>query len=252
MIKFLTYAFLSSLLSFPIFAKPNTSYKLCDLCAHPLLSLSGGPAWINPGTTQNLYLDYDYNNAYRPNSNQQPIGFAEVYLALQKNINTNVANQFGVAFSGSWMAKVNGQVWQYNDPLFYNYDYTYNLRQLRLALRDKIIYEQGIFDQKMMPYITGSVGLGFNQSYTYSETPLSSSIIANPAFSNKSLNAFTYSVGAGLQTCPWNHFVFGVGYEFMDWGRSALGAASGQVLNVAPSMSHLYMNTLLFSITFTV
>jgi len=252
MAKFLTLCFLSSLLCLPVFSQSAKLQDLSELFAHPILTLSGGPGWINPGTTQNLDLDYDYNNGYVPTSNQQVIGFGEVYLALQKSINTNLANQFGIAFSGSWMAKNTGQVWQYNEPLFYNYDYTYNVRQLRLALRDKLIFEQGLFNQKVMPYVTGSVGIGFNRSYSYTETVLSSAVSTNPAFANNSLNAFTYSVGAGLQTCPWNHFIFGVGYEFMDWGRSALGSAPGQVLNTAPSMSHLYMNTLLFNITFAV
>lgn len=251
MFKFLTLGFLSILFSFTVFAQENR-FQAYVLCSHPILTLSGGPGWVDPGTTQNLYLDYDYNNGYLPGSNQQPIGFGEVYLAVQKSLNTNLDNQFGIAFSGAWMAKVNGQVWQYNDPLFYNYVYSYNLNSLRLALRDKIIFDQGIGSQIIRPYITGSVGIAWNHSESFIQSPLSTDIPLTPAFSDRTQNAFTYSAGAGLQTQAWNHLVFAVGYEFFDWGRSALAAAPGQSINSGLSMSHLYMNTLLFSISYTV
>lgn len=251
MIKFLSLIFLVTKFSFPSFASSTQLNNLFD-SLHPILSLSGGPGWIKPGETQNVYLDYDYNNGYISNSKEQAVGFAEIFLGLQKSLATDYANQFGVAFSGSWMAKLSGEVWQFNEPLFYNYDYTYNIRQLRLALRDKFIYEKGLFSQKINPYISGSVGLGFNKSYSYSETPLASDIVSTPAFANNAVTAFTYSIGAGLQSSLWEHVIFAVGYEFFDWGRSALGTAPGQVLNNTPSVSHLYMNSLLFSMTYTV
>ena len=248
MIKCIAYCgFL--LLNALVFAQENKVQNFKKLFSHPVMAITGGPGWVNPGDKQNLYLDYDFNNGYRSQQNNQPVGFLEAYIALQHQLDEKNTNQFGVAFSGAWMAKRTGQVWQYNNPEFYNYDYTYNLRQLRLALRDKLIFDQGLFNQKLMPYITGSVGIGFNKAYSYTETPLDTSIVSSPSFSNRTVNAFTYSVGGGVQTAPWNNLIFAVGYEFMDWGRSSLGMASGQILPGAPGMSHLYMNSLLFSVT---
>ncbi len=43
----------------------------------------------------------------------------------------------------------------------------------------------------------------------------------------------------------------GVGYEFADWGKNQLGRAPGQTLNTGLSMSHYYINSILFNITYT-
>jgi opacity protein-like surface antigen len=251
-IKYLMLGLLSTFTSFQVYSAKLITKKWNDFFVHPIFTVSGGPGWITPGVTQDIYLSPDYDNGYINTSKQQPVGFGEINFSLQQDIHPKISNQFGIAFSGAWMAKVNGQVWQYNDPLFYNYVYSYNVNSLRLALRDKIIFDQGIGSQMIRPYITGSVGIAWNHSYSYIQSPLSTDIPVTPAFSDRTQNAFTYSAGAGLQTQTWNNLVFAVGYEFIDWGGSALAAAPGQSINSGLSMSHLYMNTLLFSISYTV
>jgi len=250
--KYCTLVPLSLFVSFTVFSAQFIIKNQSNFFKHRIFTVSGGPGFINPGNTQDIYLSPDYDNGYIHQSNKHPIGFGEIYFSLQRDIHPKIANQFGIAFSGAWMAKVNGQVWQYNDPLFYNYVYSYNVSSLRLALRDKMIFDNGFASQSIRPYITGSVGIAWNNSYSFIQSPLLTDIPVTPAFANRSQNAFTYSAGAGLQTQAWNHLVFAVGYEFFDWGRSSLAAAPGQTLNSAPSMTHLCMNTLLFSISYIV
>jgi hypothetical protein len=57
--------------------------------------------------------------------------------------------------------------------------------------------------------------------------------------------------GLFLREKPLNdHWTIGMGYEFTDWGKSQLGAASGQTSGEGLILNHVYVNQLLFSLSF--
>ena len=171
----------------------------------------------------------------------------EVFLGIQKNLRDKLEGQIGLAVATTANAGLSGDIWDDADPQFNNYTYSYQVRHTHIALKGKLLADRGYV---LTPWISGSVGVGFNQAHDFSNTPSISQAVAMPNFSSNTQTSFTYTVGAGVQKALNQHWQLGVGYEFADWGRSQLGRASGQTVNNGLSLSHLYTNGFLFNLTY--
>lgn len=101
-----------------------------------------------------------------------------------------------------------------------------------------------------MPWVSGSVGVGFNRAYSFTNTPTIPEAMAQNNFGNHINTSFTYTVGAGFQKIINQNWQAGIGYEFADWGGSELNAAQGQTLNSGLDLNHVYTNGLMFNLTF--
>jgi len=217
----------------------------------PIVMLSGGPGWSAPGKTQTVYLESDGPNTYNDRSKTQTLGMGELLIGFQKRLFTApIQTQWGVLVSAAGMARLKGDVWQLADPEFNNMKYSYNINQIRTGLRTKWILDQCAFSDRFKPYITGSIAAGFNHSFSFQNSAKSSEVVINPNFKDKTVTAFNYSVGAGLQKEINQHTHVGLGYEFFDWGKSGLASAPGQATNAAPFLNHLYVNTVLLNLTY--
>lgn len=215
-----------------------------------IVMLSGGVGWSNPGKTQTVYVDTDATNTYSKESNTQALGMAELFVGVEKNVfNLPVQQQWGALIGASAMARLRGEIWQFSNPSFNNMSYSYNINQLRVGFRTKWLFKQYTMINELRPYVTGSVGIGFNRSFSFNNLPNSSDIVPNPNFENKVMKAFSYSVGFGVQKNIHDNMQFGLGYELLDWGKSALAPWSGQLTNSAPTINHLYMQNLLMSLS---
>lgn len=217
----------------------------------PLIMVSGGPGWSSPGKTQTVYLESDAPNAYNNRSKTQTQGMGELLLGFQTRLFTApIQTQWGVLVSAAGMARIKGDVWQLADPDFNNLSYSYNINQIRTGLRTKWLLDQYAFTEILKPYITASIAAGFNHSFSFQNFARNSDIVANPNFKDKTVTAFNYSVGAGIHKEINQHTHVGLGYEFFDWGKSGLASAPGQATNAAPFLNHLYVNTILLSLTY--
>ena len=168
-------------------------------------------------------------------------------MGWQKNLHPNLAGQFGVALGASTNASLTGHIWEDADPAFNNFDYGYTLTHSQVALEGKL---RASGWQVAMPYVSGSVGVAFNRSQSFVIRPLISEEVAAPAFQSNTTTAFTYTVGAGLQKSLSANWQTGIGYAFSDWGQSKLSPAPGQTLSTAPRLSHLYVNSLVFNVSY--
>lgn len=222
----------------------KTSFK------QPVVMLSGGPGWSTPGKTQTLTLESDGLNTYNNQSKTQTLGMGELFVGFQKQSpRLPMQSQWGVLVSAAAMARLKGEIWQLADPEFNNMNYSYNINQLRVGLRTKWILDKYLITDKIKPYLTGSIGAGFNHSFSFYNYGKISSVVANPNFENKIFTTFNYSAGIGLQKIINQNTQLGLGYEIFDWGKSALAPATGQATNTALSINHLYMQTLLLNVT---
>lgn len=210
-------------------------------------TLSLGPAYVNPGELQTIYLQSDVKKTYTSNDNQEILFNGELFLGGQRQINDFLFGQLGLAVAASSPVSVKGQVWEDGDIDYYNYNYTYNVQYQHVAIKGKLLSNTDIFAS---PYISGSLGVGLNQANDFTISPMIIQEIAAPLFTSNNEVAFTYSLGAGFQRVLSKHLQAGIGYEFADWGRSALGRMSGQTINNGPEFSHLYTQQLQFSITY--
>ncbi|HFK5879090.1 TPA: outer membrane protein, partial [Legionella pneumophila] len=144
-------------------------------------------------------------------------------------------------------AKLQGVIWDDADPEFNNHSYQYKIRNSRIAVKGKLLLDKGYW---LMPWVSASLGVGFNRAHDFTNTPLIFEALPNPNFTNHTKTAFTYTLGAGVQKSISEHWQLGVGYEFADWGKSELGRASGQTLNEGLKLNHLYTNGVVLNLTY--
>ncbi|MDP1604134.1 MAG: porin family protein [Legionella sp.] len=214
---------------------------------HVVATLSAGPAWQSSGRTQRLFLTPAIEKSYVANQATNVFAEGELFLGTQKNLTNQWIGQIGLALMATSAARLSGDIWDDADPQFNNYTYDYKVNHAHLAVKGKLFLDRGYW---LMPWVSGSAGVGFNRARDYVNTPTIFEAVVNPDFADHTETAFTYTLGLGLQRNLNANWQLGVGYEFADWGRSSLGRAPGQTLNTGLSLNHLYTNGVLFNISY--
>ncbi|MDA9271943.1 outer membrane beta-barrel protein [bacterium] len=225
-------------------AKPCFAYPYAVM-------LSGGPAWTDAGNTQTFFLKSDVQNTYHADNKTTTLRTGELFLGYHRPLNTYLHGLWGVTIAGSGTAKPSGEIWQDADSTYNNFDYSYRIYQVRLALKGKLIALQNPWTQIIQPYISGSLGVGWNTAYDYIATPKITEAIPAPAFRDHTRTSFSYTAGIGIQKSLNPNWQVGIGYELADWGSSSLSNAPGQTLNSGLSLGHLYTHELQFSLSYT-
>jgi opacity protein-like surface antigen len=169
-------------------------------------------------------------------------------LGLQKNLNPYVTGQFGIAIADANATKLNGDIWEDADPAFNNFTYAYKINHVNVAMKGRIISNTSYYG--IQPYVSGSIGVGFNRAYDFSITPTISEEIPAPPFSSNTKTALSFTLGAGIQKSLFDNWQVGIGYEFADWGSYSLGRAAGQTVNQGLSLNHVYVQQLQFTVIY--
>ena len=210
-------------------------------------SISAGPIWEQAGTTQSFYLTPEIAKTYSANQTTNTLANGEIFIGGQKILSKYTQAQLGLAIAATSNASLSGVIFDDEIPRFANHSYSYKIQHSHVAVKSKILVDKGY---SFMPWISGSLGVGFNYAHDFQNTPLIYEAIVNPNFASNTEVAFTYTVGAGLQKALNQHWMAGVGYEFADWGQSRLGRAAEQTLNNGLSLNNLYTNGVLFNLTY--
>lgn len=213
-----------------------------------MASVSAGSAWANGGETQTFYLTPEIEKTYQARKSSNAFASGELFIGMQKTYPGLLA-QLGLAAGMTGNAKLQGLIWDDADPQFINLRYNYKVRSSRIAVKGKFLFDRGYW---LMPWLSGSVGAGFNRAHDFTNTPLIFEALPNSNFNNSTKTAFTYTLGAGLQKIINTNWQIGIGYEFSDWGKSNLDRAFGQTLNTGLSLNHLYTNGVLVNLTYIV
>ncbi len=210
-------------------------------------SISVGPVWESAGNTQTFYLAPDIIKTYSASNVTHALADGEVFVGIQKDLPKALLGQFGLAVAVTSNAKLSGNVWDDADSIFNNYSYSYRVQHTHIAAKGKLLVDRGYW---VMPWVSASLGVGFNNAHAFKNTPLIAEAVTMPNFASNTQTSFTYTLGAGVQKVLNQHWQIGAGYEFADWGQSQLDRASGQTLNSGLSLNHLYTNGLLFNLTY--
>ncbi|KTC69422.1 hypothetical protein Lbir_2161 [Legionella birminghamensis] len=210
-------------------------------------SFSIGPAWARGGDTQTFFLAPEIEKTYVARKSTKAVGVAELFFGVQKTLSDQLAGQLGIELATYSRIKLHGDIWDDADPTFNNYTYSYKIRHNRIAAKGKLLLDKGYM---VMPYISGSVGVGFNRAFSFENVPTIFEAVPNADFANHTKTTFAYTLGAGIQKSLNEHFQVGVGYEFADWGKSELGRAAGQTMNTGLQLDHLYTHGVLFNVTY--
>lgn len=238
-----------SLITLPVFAGSMAAVQPANQLPI-VVSFSIGPVWTNPGQQQNNFYDIITERTYTANRPTNVLADGEIFLGLKANLPYQFFTHFGVEGALTSQAGLSGYIWDVpNDPAFNNFIYGYHLQHSHVALKAKLFKD---LSYSIVPWISASVGIGFNRSHGYDYTPiLADTPKEQGPFSDHTQSSFTYTAGAGIQKLLTDHWQVGVGYEFADWGKSHLGDAPGQSVNTGLSLNHLYTNGCLFNITYT-
>lgn len=224
-------------------------------------TLSLGPAWARPGDSQVLTLQPEVRKAYVPLPAKRTMRLVttgkgtdsmitgELFAGYRGPINSVVEGQLGVVLGASSQAKLKGDVYEDADPLFNNYSYSYGVRNTRIAVKAKLLYDTGFYD--LYPYLSASGGLSYNHASGFAINPKIIEEVAPPLFRNNNETEFTYGFGVGLEVALETNWRLGLGYEFVDWGKSALGPALDQTLgDKSIRLGVLQSHELLISLSF--
>lgn len=210
-------------------------------------SLSAGPVWEDGGATQTFNLTPEIEKSYQANKATKTLGNFEVFLGGQRSLSPVLLGQLGLAVDTTTDATLSGIIWDDADPAFNNFSYRYKIRHTHFAAKGKLLADMGYW---VMPWVSASIGVGFNDASNFQSTPLIEEAIQTPNFKSHTETAFTYTVAAGIQKALNEHWQVGIGYEFADWGKSQLGCAREQTMNSGLSLSHLYTNGVLFNLSY--
>ncbi len=213
----------------------------------PLMTISLGPTYASPGKFQTIHLQPDIQKTYTSDFNATALFNGELFLGKQRALNDMLFGQLGVTFSASTPAKISGVVWEDANVDYNNYTYNYKIQHEHIAIKGKLLSNT---DMHVSPYISASLGLGFNTAHDFTINPIIVQEVSPGSFSSNTDYAFTYTLGAGFQRSLNKNWQIGIGYEFADWGKSILGRVPEQTINHGPELDHLYTQQLQFSVTY--
>lgn len=215
------------------------------------ITFNFGPGWSNAGKTQTFSVQPDIQSTYVKTNNTRTVAVGEIFAGFEHTLYPEYKGQVGLAVQGASNLDLTGDVLVDSDPDFNNMFYTYSIYHLAFALKGKLISEHDVKQLlSFHPYLSGSVGVGFNKSHKFGLNAKIFEQVVPPLFQPNTVTAFTYTLGVGLQKRITPDWIFGLGYDFADWGKSYLAAAPGQTIGRGLALNHIYVNELQFGFTF--
>jgi len=217
-----------------------------------VIGLSAGPTWTSGNEKQTFNLQPDIVKTYTADDNHHTFPSAELFLGWQSHLSLAqqpVLSQLGISIAAADHANLSGDIWEDADPTFDNFNYTYKVNHAHVAVKGRLIGNDNFIVE---PYISASVGIGFNRAYDFTIDPKISEEVPAPAFQSNTTTTFSYTLGIGIQKSFTPQLQAAIGYEFADWGKTQLSRAPGQTLNQGLTLDHLYAHQLQLSLFFLV
>lgn len=164
--------------------------------------------------------DSFYN--YTAERSSQTAQLFSLFLGAEWPLHPSWEGQLGIGYRQTRIFPVKGTLTQGADvPSQDSFTYNYNIVTKQLVLEGKLLYN---YHYLCMPYLTGGLGFAMNKSYGF--TP---NIPANETFTRNytshTNNAFSYSLGIGVDIDMGSEFRVGAGYRFTNLGEVKLGGA---------------------------
>lgn len=156
--------------------------------------------------------------------------------------------QVGASYHYLSSIDIKGNLQQGIAPPFYQANYSYNIKSSQYMIDAKFRRE---FRSHFFPYLYLGLGLAANKAYDYS-TNVPAYLTVTPDYSNKTTYAFAYSLGIGLDYLIVPKLSLGLGYRFINLGKTGLG--NGTIRNTktvaALTQSNLYVNSLFVQLNY--
>lgn len=212
-------------------------------------SISPGAAFSKQSSSQTLLLltsPQRFSNQYIANNSWEH-AFA-LRLFLGRSIFEHKKFLLNAGFSLGYIQDltVQGGVNQFALSDFDNLNYQYQQQSAYVLGLAKLHY---MFNSVVWPYLSIGAGGSRNRTYDYTETPRIEGAVAMAPFSNNSNQSFAYDFGVGITLNPASAFTFGIGYDFLTLGKTALGISPAQQTNDLLSVKSFNVNQVLINIS---
>lgn len=243
--------FLPFVVSFFAFIGHSTlglSSETESLSSRLFVTYSPGWIWNQPGSQQSIQVDPTYSKTFTDGSRTQGLFSNELFVGFTQPLPLDLRGELGLSFVRTDSTQASGVVWEYDDPTFDNYTYSYSTTHTRLALKGKAVADPVIGG--FAPYFSLAVGVAFNRAHDFGSTPTISQAATVPGFPDRTQIALSYTVGAGLEHAYDKNWRFGLGLEFSDWGKTQLGPVAGQPTDRGPKIDHIYSRGLVANVTY--
>ncbi|KTD34720.1 hypothetical protein Lmor_1253 [Legionella moravica] len=127
----------------------------------------------------------------------------------------------GLRYQHFFAKDITGLVMQYSLPEFINYEYNLGVRINTLSVYTKLdLVKLG----RVLPYLTGGIGLSSNHSEIYEEKPLPGIVPRdNPSFAARTKSQFTYDLGLGVDVVINPQVILSLGYAYQYFGKFNTG-----------------------------
>lgn len=196
------------------------------------------------GTSQNFPIRdpmTDEFYSYTANQPAQSSRELEAFVGAQWQLNAKWQLQQGLAYLAPSSFSAAGTLLQGADLISadtYNYSY-------KIIVRD-ILYETKLFytiGKRFHPYAELGLGTSLNTSYNF-QTTVPPTITFTREYKCNTYVFFSYAVGGGLAVDLNDNMRLGVGYRFVDFGKSQFGKVTVNTSDVPGTItqSHLYNN----------
>lgn len=186
----------------------------------PVVSLFGGPQWMNnqdghtyTGNDDDLFV-YDYHNQ---NNSRGWIG-AFIGGEWQLACDPNIAGQLGVSYQYFDTTNLSGNNDVGIEPATYTpYQFHYHAQSQVVLLAGKLFYT---YRDRFHPYVSLGLGAAFNRTSDYSATTSQTgSINLTPFFKGEENTTFAFAAGLGLEADIVSYLRVGLGYQYVNVGR---------------------------------
>ncbi|MCL9684364.1 outer membrane protein [Legionella maioricensis] len=217
-----------------------------DLIFRPFGVFNVGADFIRSGRSQTVTLLPPFSNHYTNSDNYQSSGSLGGGLGIESFKSERLFWQLGVSAYFDSQVTNSGDVWQFGLPEFNNLTYSYQTQYSRIVASGKIL---STVKQRIHPYLSGELGVGFNRVSGYHEIPLIPEVLPMSPFRSATQSSFTWGAGVGLDVDLNAPVRLGIGYQFADLGKASLGLSPAQLTNDTLHVSNSYTHQVRIQLT---
>lgn len=240
-----------------IFKDPEMG-KAMDTLSQGKFVFTGGVGEQYPQFNSSIYINNGSDapppndrDLYTTNQNMQPLVLASLAYRMQRDSDWLSAYSLGLQYQHNFSANVGNKVLQYSDPLFYNYNSTWDIASdIFLVVAKLNVFEYGIFS----PYVHAGVGLSFNNAGNYNESPTTgvTAVRVNPGFSSYTKTNFAYSLGAGVDFQVTQKIIVSAQYQYQNLGNVKSGNGNAAWSTQSLDLGTYSTNAVVFCVSYLI